>query len=402
MKFRFLSAFFLTLSCFLIVGSSFLVKAQEITETLEATAAANTLTAATEYQPIAYQAEVKQILESGTKSSDGQEYRFQKLQLEISNKDEKGKFVEVTTDYQLQTQARIYEVGDQVMLNKNRDYSTGADFYVISDVIRLPVLYALFALFVLVVLLTAGVWGLRSLIAMFISFVIIFTLLLPQIMAGHDPVLVSIASAFLLLPTIFFISHGFNAKTFLALGATFAGLLFSIFMAQLFVHLAALTGYASEEAGFLQVEKNGTINIQALLLAGIVIGTFGILDDVAVSQVSVVEQIFALRPGASLGQLYQKAMKVGQDHISSMINTLVLVYAGGSLALLLLFLDSSKSIAEILNQEIVAEEIVKTLIGSITLVLIAPISTFVAAWYYAKFAKPLPPEELPEIRHEHS
>lgn len=337
-----------------------------------------------EYQPVAYEAVVTQILEAGSKQDEGQSYSFQKLELEILNKDEKGKKVEVSTDYQLQTRARIYHVGQKVMINKNRDFASGQDFYNITDIIRINTLWLLFAIFIISVIAVARMWGLRSLLAMLFSFAIIFKFLLPQIMAGRDPVFISILSSLLVLPAIFLISHGFNAKSLLALGATFTGLLVSIFLAKLFVEMAGLTGFASEEASFLQVEKNGLINIQSLLLAGIVIGTFGILDDVAVSQVAVVEQIHELKPDASGAELYHKAMVVGQDHISSMINTLVLVYAGSSLSLLLLFYDSSRSLVEIINQEIVAEEIIKTLVGSISLVLIAPISTLFAAIYFGR------------------
>lgn len=353
-------------------------------ETEETATTASTQTETSTFHPVTYQARVTQILESGSKVADDQTYTFQKLELEILDKDRVGQKVEVSTDYSLQQQARHYQVGDRLMVTQNQDFQSGQSYYVISDVVRTPALLWLAILFVVVVLLVTGWWGLRAIIALLFSFVVIFKFLLPRMMAGSDPISTSLLAALLILPLTFFISHGFNAKTLLALGATFVGLLISVFLAQFFVNFAALSGFASEEAGFLQVETAGLINIHALLLAGIVIGVFGILDDVAVSQVSVVEQLHDLRPELKALALLRKAMKVGQDHISSMINTLVLVYTGSSLSLLLLFYDSNRSFMEILNQEVVAEEIVRTLVGSISLILIAPLATLLAALYYSR------------------
>jgi uncharacterized membrane protein len=157
----------------------------------------------------------------------------------------------------------------------------------------------------------------------------------------------------------------------LALGVT-AGL------SHLFVEAAHLSGYASEEATFLQHDR-AFINVKALLLAGMNIGVLGILDDVTVSQASVVEELLKANPKLSVRRLYIQAMNVGTDHISSMINTLVLVYVGAAMPLLLLFMNSPKPITEIINYEIVAEEIVRTLTGSIGLVLAVPITTILAA-----------------------
>jgi len=150
-------------------------------------------------------------------------------------------------------------------------------------------------------------------------------------------------------------------------------------LAGFFVESAKLTGFASEEAGFLQIARGGTINIKGLLLAGIIISTLGVLDDVTVSQSSIVNQLKETDKNLSFEKLYQRAMKVGQDHISSMVNTLVLVYTGAALPLFLLFIDNPHPFLEVINYEIVADEIVRTLVGSIGLILAVPITTFIAA-----------------------
>ena len=150
-------------------------------------------------------------------------------------------------------------------------------------------------------------------------------------------------------------------------------------MANIFVEAAKLTGFASEEAGFLQVAKQGAMNMKGLLLAGIIIGVLGVLDDITISQSAIVFQLKEANEKLKFNELYKRAMNVGQDHISSMVNTLVLVYTGAALPLLLLFIDNPHPFSEIVNYEIIADEIVRTLVGSIGLILAVPITTVIAS-----------------------
>ena len=208
---------------------------------------------------------------------------------------------------------------------------------------------------------------------------VIFKLLIPLIMQGWSPVLVSIMTSALIIPVTFYLSHGLNKKTSVAVVSTLISLVITGVLVLIFTETTKLTGFASEEAGFLQVQMGGEINIKGLLLAGMIIGTLGILDDVTINQAAIVEKLKEANKEMGFGELYKKAMSVGQDHISSMVNTLVLVYTGASLPLLLLFVDSSRSFGEVLNNEIVADEIVRTLVGSVGLMLAVPITTFLAA-----------------------
>ena len=147
----------------------------------------------------------------------------------------------------------------------------------------------------------------------------------------------------------------------------------------MFVESAQLTGFASEEAGFLQTIKQGSVNIKGLLLAGIIIGVLGVLDDITISQSAIVFQLKETNEKLGFFELYKRAMNVGQDHISSMVNTLVLVYTGAALPLLLLFIDNPHPFSEIVNYEIIADEVVRTLVGSIGLILAVPITTVIAS-----------------------
>jgi uncharacterized membrane protein len=185
----------------------------------------------------------------------------------------------------------------------------------------------------------------------------------------------------MIIPATFYPSHGFNRKTHIAVFSTLIALVATGFLAKFFINFAKLSGLSSEEAGFLQVLNPEVSSMQGLLLAGIIIGVLGVLDDVTVSQASIVGQLKSANPELNTRQLYVRAMKVGHDHISSMVNTLVLVYAGASLPLLLLFTDAAKPFIELVNYEIIADEVVRTLVGSIGLILAVPITTLLASWF---------------------
>jgi uncharacterized membrane protein len=223
-----------------------------------------------------------------------------------------------------------------------------------------------------------------SLLGMALSFFIIFFYILPQISSGANPVEIAILGSLVIIPVSFFLSHGINKKTFVAIGGTLIALVITGILANIFVDSAHLTGFASEEAGFLQVAKQGVINMRGLLLAGIIIGVLGVLDDITISQSSIVFQLKEANNKLDANELYTRAMKVGQDHISSMVNTLILVYTGAALPLLLLFINNPHPFSEIIIYEIIADEIVRTFVGSIGLVLSVPITTFIATLVASK------------------
>ena len=298
---------------------------------------------------------------------------YQKLEILLTNGSrEDGKIeIEVGGEFQKVGQVR-YKVGDKVVVSS---------FGYITDFVRRKPLIVLFAFFALLVLAIGKLWGLSSLLGMGLSFLVIFKIILPQILAGHDPVLVTILGSLLIIPVTFHLSHGFNKKTGIAIAGTLISLVIAGILSKIFVELTHLTGYASEEAGFLQLMKGQAVNVKGLLLAGIIIGVLGVLDDITVAQAAVVEQLRKADPNLKPGEIFNRAMSVGQDHIASMVNTLVLVYTGASLPLLLLFVNNPHPLTEIVNYEMIAEEIVRTLVGSIALILAVPITTFLATWY---------------------
>jgi uncharacterized membrane protein len=251
----------------------------------------------------------------------------------------------------------------------------------ITDFIRTSPLYWLFGLFVLLVLIVGRKSGFGSIVGMAISFAVLFIFIIPQITAGQNPIWTTLIGVLFILPVTFYLSHGINKKTTIALVSTFLSVCFTSLLSIFFINAAKISGYANEQAGFIQTARSGSFDIQGLLFAGIVISIIGILDDVTISQASIVNQLKIELPKAKVLELYKKAMNIGRDHIGSVVNTLILVYAGASLPLLVLFTDSSIGFNEALNNEIVAEEIVKTLVASIGLILSIPLTTILAAYF---------------------
>lgn len=308
----------------------------------------------------------------------GDEYLVQELTLDITKGPEVGKELFLINDTISIINGIEYRVGDEVMVLHSVGYEGGETYY-ITDYVRRAGLMRLFVAFAILAIGIGGIWGVRSLIGMAFSFAVIFKFILPQILAGQHAVLTAIVGAAFIIPVTFSLSHGWNKKTLVASLSTIVTLAITGLLAHIFVDAVHLTGYGSEEAAFLQYQLGQTINIKGLLLAGIIIAALGILDDITISQVSVVNELARANKKLDSLDLFKRAMNVGRDHIASLINTLVLAYTGAALPLLLLFINNPSPISEILNLELIAEEIVRTLVGSMGLILAVPITTFVAA-----------------------
>lgn len=269
-----------------------------------------------------------------------------------------------------------FKKGDRVLLQKLQ--IGDVEKYIITDYYRANFLIFLFIIFAALAILVGKKYGFYSILAMSFSFLVIFKFILPQITTGRNPFFITILASVLIIPVTFYLSHGFNKKTHVAVISTFITLIITSLLAVISVNVAHLTGYSSDEAMFLQI-GNQSINMRGILLAGIIIGFLGVLDDVTVSQSSIVSQLKSTNKNLSTLELYNSAIKVGRDHISSMINTLVLVYAGASLPLLLLFINNPQPFGQVISVELIADEIVRTLVGSIGLILAVPLTTFIAS-----------------------
>ena len=248
--------------------------------------------------------------------------------------------------------------------------------YQFADRDRKPALTVLVVLFALAVVALGRLRGLASLAGLAASLAILIAFILPSILEGKAPLLVAVTGASAIAFIALYAAHGISARTTVALLGTIASLALTALLGTLFSGVARLTGLISEEVPFLQLSA-GSIDFEGIFLAGLVIGALGALDDMTVTQSSVVWELRAAGL-TDRRELFRSAMRVGRDHVSSTVNTLALAYAGASTTLLLLFVLSGERIAQIGNGEIVATEIVRTLVGSIGLVASVPITTALA------------------------
>jgi len=326
------------------------------------------------------EATIKNILEEKQVKPMGSEnlQLYQKLELLVTKGSLKDKKIVVENGNLPIANNLKYKVNDKVIVTLSKDFE-GKDIFYITDYIRRGSLIWLLLIFIAFTVIVAKWRGITSLIGMGISFLVIFLFILPKILSGSNPVEIAILGSIVIIPVNFFLSHGFNKKTTVAITGTLIALIATGFLANIFVEVSKLTGFASEDAGFLQATKQGVINMKGLLLAGIIIGALGVLDDITISQSAIVFQLKKANEKLKFDELYERAMNVGQDHVSSMVNTLILVYAGASLPLLLLFVNNPHPFSEIINYEIIATEVVRTLVGSIGLILAVPITTIIAA-----------------------
>jgi uncharacterized membrane protein len=271
-----------------------------------------------------------------------------------------------------------YEVGRAVEVAQVAAAGT-APTYAIVDFPRGGPLLAVAAAFAAAVIALGRWQGLRALVGLGASALVITGFLVPSLLAGRPPVAVAVVAAlavmFLTLP----LSHGWSPVTQAAAAGTAVALLLTVGLALAAVELTALTGLSSEDVQLVRFTTGTAIDVRGLLLAGIVVGTLGVLDDVTVSQASTVAALRRTDPSAGEAALVREALRVGRDHIAATVNTLFLAYAGASLPLLILFSVGGAPVGETLTSELVAQELVRTAVGSIGLVLAVPLTTVVAA-----------------------
>lgn len=337
-----------------------------------------------EFQESIFEAEVVEIVDQiKIKDEAGVDIIQQNLRLKVLEGQLEGREVDFfgISDFSV-ISFPVFSAGDKVLVSWGQDTEGQDVFYIIDQVRRAP-LYLLALIFCLVTIFVGGFKGFRSLVGLAISFLVILNFIIPETLKGTNPLVVSISGAFVILLLIIYLSHGFNKKSSFSIITIAASLLIIGGLSVLFTELTKLTGIAQEEAMYLVGLTSSVINLKGLLLAGIIIGSLGVLDDVVVSQVSLIEQIKKTNPELPSAQVKRIAMKVGVDHISSMINTLFLAYAGASLPLLILFSVNQPpflTFGQVINNEVIATEIVRTLVGSIGLMLSVPIATYLASY----------------------
>ncbi|MGW6025897.1 YibE/F family protein [Streptomyces sp. NPDC055099] len=250
--------------------------------------------------------------------------------------------------------------------------------YSVTDVNRKFPMALLAGIFALVVVAVGRLRGVMALVALALSFLVLTFFILPAILQGSNPLVVAVIGASAIMLIALYLCHGLTARTSVAVLGTLISLLLIGLLGSLFIGWASLTGNTDDNTGLIH-GLYPSIDMSGLLLAGVIIGSLGVLDDVTVTQTSAVWELHQANPTMGWRGLYGAAIRIGRDHIASVVNTLVLAYAGAALPLLLLFSIAQSSVGTVANSELVAEEIVRTLVGSIGLVASVPVTTALAA-----------------------
>jgi uncharacterized membrane protein len=282
-----------------------------------------------------------------------------------------------------------FSVGDKVVLGYNGGDPNDPSSYQLLDFQRGFPLALLGVLFAAAVLILGRTQGLKALGALVLTFVVIVLFVLPAMLAGKDPLSVGVVGAAVIMFMVLYLTHGLSARTSTAVVGTLASLGLIGVLGWLFSVVADLTGLDEDTANLITVLGHG-IDARGLLLAGIVIGSVGVLDDVTVTQTSAVWELRRANPKLGWRELYAAGLRIGRDHMSSSVNTLVMAYAGAALPLLLAYAASGRGVTDVLTAETVAQELVRTLVGSIGLVASVPITTVLAALIAMQEHVPVP------------
>lgn len=373
----------------LMIVSAFLLSLFSLTQT-QANAQENSELRASAYST----GVVQQIISEEKIPFEGSNYYIQTLK--IYDKSTGQEFeVSAGTEYQPLPESQRYDVGDEIV-HANMPVPTGEE-HMIVDALRLPLLMWLLIGFFVLVFVVSGFQGIFSIAGMFISLAALGLYIVPAILNGQNPFVVSLIGCGFIALTTVYLAHGWKRQTHIALFSMWITLCAVAVLSTVVVALGRFTGLGSEEASFLQLGSTASINLRGILLGGILLGTLGVLDDITVSQAAIVAELKRANPKLEFRELYERGMKVGKDHVASLVNTLVLAYAGANLPLFLLFtLNKQMPWWLALNGELLAEEIIRTLAGSIGLVLAVPLTTLISAY----FAKHVAGEKI-EHAHKH-
>jgi uncharacterized membrane protein len=323
-------------------------------------------------------AEVLQIIQEGEIDLGGNFQTYQIARVMILEGPYEGIPMEI--DYgrrQIRPDDYLLTPGDKILVSISRTPDNVVNAYFADYVRTTPILW-LTVLFAIAIVVISQWKGIRALVSMAFSLYVIIGYIIPQILTGNDPLRVSIIGSILLLGVTLYLTYGWTLKTHAAVLSMVVVLLLTGALSGLFVVFAKLNGSGDENVMFLMQLMDTPINLRGLLLGGMIIGALGVLDDLVTTQASAVFELHHANPSFGFHGLYDAAMRIGQDHVAAMVNTLVLAYAGASLPMLLMFSLGQGDYGYLVNFSFIAEEIVRTLVGSLGLIAAVPITTAIA------------------------
>lgn len=309
---------------------------------------------------------------------------YQTLSALILSGADAGKTVTVENDYLLM------QPDDVFFLMHTTNQEAGLDVYTVLEPDRLPALAILFGIFIAAVILVGGWTGLRGLLALAVSILLVFYALLPGIAAGYDPVLVASGVAGLIVVFGSYLTHGINRTTSAAVLGLITTIAVTAVIAYFAIAFTHLSGFSEDSTVALNFATRGSIDFVGLLLGAMLIGMLGILYDAAIGQAVAVEELLSAAPSATRLHIFKRAMRIGREHIGALVNTLVIAYVGVALPLLLLFKTyGDESFLHTINHDLFATEIVRAMVGTIGIVLAVPLSTLAALFLLTRLKKPV-------------
>lgn len=305
----------------------------------------------------------------------------QTLRVKLLDGAQKGKIV--TLNYSTDATFGIISISSgQTIIVDSRVDPGGYSSYTLYAPYRLISISIIVGIFILLLLVVAGKKGMGSLLGLMISLATIIFYILPQILLGHDPLTVCLQGSLLILFLTTYIAHGVSIKTTVSVISTALALCFAVMLSILFLHLTNLFGFGDQDAYAIQLATTRAINIRGLLLGSIMIGTLGALNDVTTTQSITIFTFARENPQQHYMHLFKKSMQIGKEHIASIVNTLVLAYAGSSLMLFLLISYNPLHFPLwlLLSDETIDQEIIRAIAGSCALIIAVPITTALATY----------------------
>jgi len=274
------------------------------------------------------------------------------------------------------------EAGDEVVVSVAEGFD-GAEIVAVSEPYRLPALGLLVLVFGLVMILVGGWQGLRALVGLGLTVVLVAKLFIPLLLSGVPPVPLAIALAVLVTSATILLTEGLTRVGAVAIAGTIGGLVITAVLAALVSGAVAFSDLAAGQIAYLTLPSGDSLDISGILLAAIILGAVGVLDDVTVTQAATVDELSDRHPQPPAA-LWQRAMRVGRSHIAATTNTLFMAYVGASLPALIFIVVVAEPALLTLNREVLALEVVRTLVGSIGIVLAMPLTTALAAWVFGR------------------
>jgi uncharacterized membrane protein len=269
------------------------------------------------------------------------------------------------------------QAGDRIRVTRIFNHLAGPPTYGFYDYARQTPIGVLAIAFAVVVVAVARLRGLTALLGLVLAFLVLMRFMLPALLAGESPLLVGLVGSSAIMFVVLYLAHGFSVRTTTALAGTLFGLLATAGLGAWAVRAVHLTGLGDGE-GVALTALNERVDLSGLVLCGIIVAGLGVLNDVTITQSSAVWELHELSPNRSARELFTSAMRIGRDHIASTVYTIAFAYAGATLPILLLVDTYGRPLLDVIGTEGVAEEVVRTLVGSIGLVLAIPLTTAVA------------------------